>query len=101
LYFAARVQEFYESNNDLVTIFRNKLSETLLSYHLTKEQNFLLLKVMANDKAVLNGPNGLNDIQFFQGGVKGARYDPFNEKMMQKVEELDVKIASIDFSLLE
>ena len=56
---------------------------------------------MANDKAVLNGPNGLNDIQFFQGGVKGARYDPFNEKMMQKVEELDVKIASIDFSLLE
>jgi hypothetical protein len=62
IYLAARVQQFYESNNDLVTVFRNALNDTILPCFLTRQQIFLLLKTFAHDKAVLDGPKGLNDV---------------------------------------
>jgi len=62
VYLGARAAEFYEKNNDLVTNFRARLQSTWFPAYFSRNQIFMLLKTMANDKTVLNGRRGLNDI---------------------------------------
>jgi len=61
----------------LVTNFRAALQKHIYPNYFTREQLFMLTKTQACDQSVLNGPNGLNDIQFFRGCEEGLKYDPF------------------------
>ena len=102
VYLGARVAEFYERNNDLVTNFRMKLQSTWFPQFFSRNQIFLLLKTMANDLTILNGPRGLNDIQFFAGGDTGCKYDPFlpgNRINMSQIGQV-TKIGTVDLDIL-
>lgn len=62
----------------------------------------MITKTQACDQSVLNGPNGLNDIQFFRGCEEGCKYDPFlpaNKLPMSEVLKM-AKIGRIDLSLM-
>lgn len=102
IYLGARVAEFYERNNDLVTTFRARLQSTWFPQFFSRNQIFLLLKTMANDQTVLSGPKGLNDIQFFSGCEARAKYDPFlpaNRIQMSMIGQV-TKIGTVDLDLL-
>ena len=62
VYMAARFAQFYESNNNLMTDFRDAMQTTLMPSYLTREQIFTLLRTEANDKSLLQNPKGLNEV---------------------------------------
>ena len=70
---------------------------------MNKQQLFTFLKTLANDKSLLFGEKGLNDIQFFAGGHPGCKYDPFlKENCRLNAKEIKdiTKIGTADIHLL-
>lgn len=62
-----------------------------------------MVKTMANDKSVLFGDKGLNDIQFFAGGHPGCKYDPFlkeNCNLNAKEIKDNIKVGTAEVQFL-